>query len=273
MHVRALLSRAIGSQPPAAHSGASAAGSGPGSAPAQRLQSQWQAHVVRRARDVVGAAHLPGPPFWPERYAGFGDLPRTIRVPHRLPHTPQWNGAVAIALARTFLPSGVSGAAGDALAEIGAAELLLPMRAFRPIADRTDLTMDGVRVLAMRFAAPIRLTVRQWLRAGTWRGYALLWRYEGGTFRLRWQAASPGIRLPRTAVIGAPAEAVWADALRLHLTHRTGRSHHGVEEVRTGAGRAWWFTRFGVVRDDAGAGSGWLNPRAVLALVTLARGR
>jgi len=195
-----------------------------------------------------------------------------------------------MALARTFLPPGVAGAAADALAEVGAAELLLPMHIFRPIAARTDLTMDGLRDLAVRFAAPIRLTVRQWLRTGTWRGFALLWREEDRSLRLRWRAASPGAQLPPTAVIGAPAEAVWGDGSRLYLTYRTGRPHHGVEEVRTGTGSAWWFTRFGAVRDDSaaslgaphavlsrsgreGAGSVHASGRAVLALVTLARGR
>ncbi len=185
--------------------------------------------------------------------------------PHLPPHTPQWNGALAIALARTLLTPGVSGMAADALAEIGAAELLLPMHVFAPIAARTDLTMDGLRDLALRFATPIRLTARQWLRTGTWRGFALLWRAEDGTLRLRWRAVSPGTRLPRTVTLGASAGEVWMDGSRLYLTHRTGRSHHGVEEVRTGAGPAWWFTRFGIVRDD--------RQRSVLALVTLARGR
>lgn len=192
----------------------------------------------------------------------------------RLPaHTPQWNGAVALALARTFLPPGTVGAAADTLAEIGAAELLLPMHVFRPIAARTDLTMDGLRALAMRFGAPIRLTVRQWLGTGTWRGFALLWREEEGALRLRWRAASPRTRLPRTMVLGAPADAVWGEGSRLYATHRTGRSHHGVEEVQTGIGPAWWFIRFGVVRDSVGEQGGSPPGRAVLALVTLACGR
>ncbi len=230
---------------------------------------------MRRAREVVGEAHLGPPPVRPERYAGCGGLPKVLEIPSLRwpPHTPQWNGAVAIALARFLLPPGVPGPAADALAEIGAAELLLPMHVFRPIAARTDLTMDGVRDLAMRFAAPIRLTVRQWLRTGAWRGCALFWRNEGGTLRLRWRAASAGIRLPRTVVIGAPADAVWTGRSRLYLTHRTGRPHHGVEEVRTGTGSVWWFTRFGVVRDGAGPAAERSSSRAVLALVTLARGR
>ncbi len=230
---------------------------------------------MRRAREVVGAARLGGPPFRPERYAGCGGLPKVLEIPPPRwpPHTPQWNGAVAMALARTLLPPGVPGTAADALAEIGAAELLLPMHVFGPIAARTDLTMDGVRDLAMRFAAPIRLTVRQWLRTGTWRGCALLWRDDAGTLRLQWRAASAGVRLPPTVVIGAAAYAVWTDGSRLYLTHRTGRPHHGVEEVRTGSGLVWWFTRFGVVRDGAGAAAGRVASRAVLALVTLARGR
>jgi len=240
---------------------------------AQALNSRQAAQVVRRAREVVRASGGAGPPFPPERYAarcGVGAMPLD---PHLPPHTPQWNGAFALALARTFLPPGAGGAAADALAEIGAAELLLPMRVFRPIAARTDLTMDGVQDLAMRFAAPIRLTVRQWLGTGTWRGFALLWREEDGTLRLRWRAASPRTRLPRTAAIGAPAGEVWGEESRLYATLRTGRSHHGIEEVQTGAGPAWWFTRFGIVRDAPAEAGGNRAGRAVLALVTLARGR
>jgi hypothetical protein len=64
----------------------------------------------------------------------------------------------------------------------------------------------------------------------------------------------------------------------LFATHRTGRPHHGVEEVRSAAGTAWWFVRFGAVRDPgdaagrtpAGARSGLA--RAVFAMVMLARG-
>ncbi len=234
---------------------------------------RWEALVIRRARAVVGAVRPGRPPVRLEQYAGRGGLPHRDEIPSVRwpPHTPQWNGAVAIALARALLPPGVSGPAADTLAEVGAAELLLPMHLFRPIAARTDLTMDGVRGLAMRFAAPIRLTVRQWLRTGMWRGCALLWRSEGGTLRLRWRAASAGMRFPRTMALGAPADAVWAGESRLYPTHRTGRPHHGVEEVLTGAGSVWWFTRFGAVRDDEGTARS--SARAVLALVTLARER
>ncbi|TMI82066.1 MAG: hypothetical protein E6H03_06155 [Bacillati bacterium ANGP1] len=151
----------------------------------------------------------------------------------------------------------------DDLTEIGAAELLLPARVFTPVAARTDLTMDGLRDLALRFAAPIRLTVRQWLLTRTWTGFALLWRPDGGGLVLGWRAASPGLRFPAPAAIGAPAGAIWSAQSRLHATVRTGRPHHGVEEVQTGAGAAWWFTRFGVVRD--------LGRRSVLALVVLDR--
>ncbi len=252
------------------------------------------AQLVRRARDLGKASGAGAPPFAPERLAARCGIVRVERAPvpegarirahepardggprwvltiHPAlpPHTPQWNGAFACALARTLLPPEARGGVADALVEIGAAELLLPMHAFRAEAARTDLTMDGVRELAMRFAAPIRLTVRQWLRAGTWRGFALLWREEDGVLRLRWRAVSPGARLPRTAVIGAPAAAVWSDGSRLYATHRTGRPQHRVEEVRTGAGSAWWFARFGVVRDHI-----WTpaprTERAVLALVAL----
>jgi len=173
-----------------------------------------------------------------------------------VPHTPQWNGAVALALARVMIPAGAAGEAAARLSEIAAAELLLPMRFFRPRALRTDLTMDGVRELAMHFVAPIRLTVRQWLESGTWYGLAMLWREVSGEVRLRWRAASPGVRFPTTVALGAPAESVWSPKSRLYSTLRTGRPHHGVEEVRVGPGAIWWFTRFGVVRDDWGRSPG-----------------
>jgi hypothetical protein len=187
------------------------------------------------------------------------------------PHTPQWNGALALALARTFLPPGAAGEEAEVLAEIGAAELLLPMRAFRPVAARTDLTVDGLRELAVRFAAPIRLTLRQWLRAGTWRGFALLWRREKGRLRLVWRAASPDARFPQTVAIGAPAESLWSAGSRLYAALHTGRPQHGVEEVRTGEGAMWWFTRFWIVRDLRGAPARAAAGQAVLALVTLVR--
>lgn len=255
--------------------------------------------VVRRARAITSASRIPGPPFAPERYAarcgvevrpgavpdGIACIgPRTPRPdserprwlltidPAVPPHIPQWNGAVAVMLARTLLPPGAGGAAAEGLAELAAAELLLPMYAFRPIAARTDLTFDGVRDLAVRFAAPVRLTVRQWLQAGTWRGFALLWREEQGVLRLRWRAASPDARFPRTAAVGARADALWSSQSRLYATHRTGRPHHGVEEVWTERGPAWWFTRFGTVRAVGGEPASTHAGRAVLALVTLARG-
>jgi hypothetical protein len=241
--------------------------------------------VLRRARAATAA--FGGPPPLPlDRVAGRLGIPeirrvdlggagagarledvdgrRILAVDRRIPpRTPQWNGLVAVTLARTLLPSGSRGEREDDLTEIGAAELLLPARVFAPVASRTDLTMDGLRDLALRFAAPIRLTVRQWLLTRTWTGFALLWRPDGGGLRLGWRAASPGLRFPAPAVIGAPPDALWSAQSRLHATVRTGRPHHGVEEVRTGAGAAWWFTRFGIVRDVAG--------RSVLALVVLDR--
>jgi hypothetical protein len=254
------------------------------------------AHIVRRAREVVRSSAITGPPFSPERYAtrcGVIEIRRSpladagarvhpvsgeqaghrrcvLTLDSRLPaHTPQWNGAMVLALAQTLLPSGADASASRELVEIGAAELLLPMHAFRPAAARTDLTMDGLRDLAVRFAAPIRLTVRQWLRTGAWRGFALLWREEAGTLRLRWRASSPESRLPRNAAYGAPADALWGRESRLYATYRTGRPHHGVEEVRAGAATAWWFTRFGVVRDDVSESSTLRAARAVLALIVL----
>ncbi len=245
-----------------------------------------RAQVLRRARTATAVFGFARPPFPVERAAARcgisairrvdapgeparliaeGERGRTIlTVDRRLPpRTPQWNGLVALTAARTLVPPSVSGADADELAEMAAAELLLPSRAFRPIAARTDLTMDGLRDLARRFSAPIRLAARQWLLTGTWAGYALLWRDEPSGVRLRWRAASPGATYPTTLSIGARADDVWRDRSRLDATLRTGRPHHGVEEVQIGPDAAWWFTRFGVVREDGG--------RAVLALVVLDR--
>ena len=249
--------------------------------------------VRRRAAGVVRASGMRRPPFAPERYAAkcgvsaiiAGDLDRgQVRVEYRAtadgraqrtllvldrrlpPHTPQWNGAVALGLGETLVPPGVAGDARRSLTEAAAADLLLPAAAFRPAAARTDLTMDGLRDLSARFAAPLRLTARQWLSTGLWRGFALLWRAEDGTLRLRWRAASSG-RFPPALSLGADAAAVWTPASRLFATHRTGRPHHGVEEVRTGTETAWWFTRFAAVRDGAGGA----RP-AVFAMVMLASG-
>jgi hypothetical protein len=243
------------------------------------------AQVLRRARAVTAALGGARPPFPPERAAagcGISEIrgaalpqpfawliteagrPAVLAVDSRIPpHTPQWNGLIALTAARTLLPPGVGGTRADELAEIGAAELLLPARVFRPISARTDLTMDGLRDLASRFSAPIRLTIRQWLLTGTWGGFALLWRVDPSGIRLKWRAASPGARYPTTLAIEARADDVWRDRARLDATFRTGRPHHGVEEVSTGSGPAWWFTRFGIVRDDGG--------RAALALVVLDR--
>jgi hypothetical protein len=234
------------------------------------VQPEAVAQVLRRASAVVGGEGRGRPPFAVSRYAARCGvvIPADRRLP---PHTPQWNGAVALAVARTFVPAGTSPAAAAALAEIGAAELLLPMRIFRPIAAKTDLTMDGLTDLALRFGAPIRLTARQWLRTGSWRGFALLWRDEHASFVLGWRAASPTLTFPRALRLGTPAAATHVDSSRLDATFRTGRPHHGVEEIRTGRGTAWWFVRFGVVRDDAEDASHH-GRRAVLALVTLAAG-
>jgi hypothetical protein len=244
------------------------------------------AQVLRRARAASATFGLARPPVALERAArrcGIGeirlvDLPRepaalitqarghaVLAVDGRIPpHTPQWNGLVALAVARTLLPPGAGDADTNELAEVGAAELLLPARVFRPIAARTDLTMDGLRDLARRFSAPIRLTIRQWLLTGTWAGFALLWRQDLTGIRLAWRAASPGATYPATVVLGASADDVWRDRSRLDATLRTGRPHHGVEEVATGSSVVWWFTRFGIVRDDGG--------RAALALVVFDRG-
>lgn len=182
------------------------------------------------------------------------------RIP---PRTPQWNGLVALAAARMLLPPGLAGSAAQELAEIGAAELLLPAHVFLPIAARTDLTLDGLTDLARRFSATVRLTIRQWLQTGTWSGFALLWRQDGADIRLRWRAVSPGLTYPPGLAIGGRAEDVWHDCGRLKATLQSGRPHHGVEQVSTGRGSAWWFTRFGVVRDE--------GARAALALVVLDR--
>lgn len=249
------------------------------------MDPRQTAQVLRRARAATATFGLARPPIALERAArrcGIGeirpvDLPRepavlitqarghaVLAVDGRIPpHTPQWNGLVALAMARTLLPPGAGAADTNELAEVGAAELLLPARAFRPIAARTDLTMDGLRDLARRFSAPIRLTIRQWLLTGTWAGFALLWRQDPAGIRLAWRAASPGATYPATVVLGASADEVWRDRSRLDATLRTGRPHHGVEEVATGSRPAWWFTRFGIVRDDGG--------RAALALVVFDR--
>ena len=247
--------------------------------------------VVRRARELTASFRAAGPPFFPERLAALcgvdgirrADTPvgarwtvveeagRRVLLMDRAipPRTPQWNGSIALALAHTLLAPGAHGrgSAGARLAEIAAAEMLLPGRVFWPIARRTDLTMDGLRDLAFRFSAPIRLTVLQWLLSGVWEGFALLWRREEDALRLRWRAASPGLRFPPSAAIGASAAELWCSQGRLYETLRTGRPQHGVEQVWTAIGSAprWWFTRFGVVRDE--------GARAVLALVVLERRR
>ena len=247
--------------------------------------------VVRRARELTASFRAAGPPFFPERLAALcgvdgirrADTPvgarwtvveeagRRVLLMDRAipPRTPQWNGSIALALAHTLLAPGAHGrgSAGARLAEIAAAEMLLPGRVFWPIARRTDLTMDGLRDLAFRFSAPIRLTVLQWLLSGVWDGFALLWRREEDALRLRWRAASPRLRFPPSATIGASAAELWCSQGRLYETLRTGRPQHGVEQVWTAIGSAprWWFTRFGVVRDE--------GARAVLALVVLERRR
>jgi hypothetical protein len=255
------------------------------------LGARSAGRVVQRARRLTAASRAPGPPFPPERlvslcgvdgirradglagarWAAVEEAGRRIILVDRAipPRTPQWNGAIALALAHTLLAPAAParGPAVVRLAEVVAAEILLPGRVFGPIARRTDLTMDGLRDLAFRFSAPIRLTVLQWLLSGVWGGFALLWCREGEALRLRWRAASPGLRFPPSAAIGASAAEFWASQMRLHETLRTGRPHHGVEQVWTagGARPRWWFTRFGAVRDE--------GARAVLALVVLERGR
>jgi hypothetical protein len=253
--------------------------------------------VSQKGAAVVRASGMRRPPFAPERYAAKcgvaaivagapdrgqvlveqratadGLAERTLIVVDRRlpPHTPQWNGAVALGLGETMVPRGVAGEARRALAEAAAADLLLPAASFRPAAARTDLTMDGLRDLSTRFAAPLRLTARQWLSVGLWQGFALLWREEDGALRLRWRASSSG-RFPPALALGADAAAVWAPESRLFATHRTGRAHHGVEEVRTGSGTAWWFTRFAAVREGAGEARGAARA-SVFAMVMLASG-
>ena len=254
-------------------------------APARGAPARDVVEAIRsRARAVVRVSGLRRPPFAPERYGAACGVAAIVAAPldggpvrlerggtrllvdRRLPpHTPQWNGAVALGLAERLAPPGLAGEVRRTLVEIAAAELLLPIAVFRPRALRTDLTIDGLQDLAARFAAPLRLAARQWLSTGLWRGYALLWRADDGVLRLRWRAAS-GPRFPPALVLGADAAEVWAPASRLFATHRTGRPHHGVEEVRTGAGTAWWFTRFGAVRERAEQAP----PRAVVAMVMLA---
>jgi hypothetical protein len=229
-------------------------------------------YAARCGVDAIIAAALDGESVKVEHRDGVPD--RTARtvllVDRRLPpHTPQWNGAVAFGLGET-LAAGGGAADRRALAEAAAAELLLPMHVFRPAAARTDLTVDGVRELAGHFAAPLRLTARQWLASGLWHGLALLWREEAGTLRLWWRAASPGL-MPASPALGADAAAVWAPGSRLFATQRTGRSHHGVEEVRLGTPPVWWFVRFAALRDPAER-EDRRGPTAVFAMVMLTRG-
>jgi hypothetical protein len=241
--------------------------------------------MLRRARAVTAAAGFARAPVGVEhaaarcgireirRAAGSQEDARLMVAPdgssvltldRRIPpRTPQWNGLVALAAAQMLLPPGVAGSAAQEMAEVGAAELLLPARVFLPIAARTDLTLDGLKDLARRFSATIRLTIRQWLQTGTWTGFALLWRQDPAAIRLSWRAVSPGLTYPPGLAIGARAGDVWQDCGRLNATLRSGRAHHGVEQVSTGRGSAWWFTRFGMVRDE--------GTRAALALVVLDR--
>jgi hypothetical protein len=266
--------------------------------PRDAVRRRWVYDVRQRCAAVVRASGMRRPPFAPERYAAkcgvaaiIAGAPEggQVRVEHRAtddgrahrtmivvdrrlpPHTPQWNGAVALGLGETMVPPGAAGEARRTFAEAAAADLLLPAAFFRPAAARTDLTMDGLRDLSARFAAPLRLTARQWLSVGLWRGFALLWRELDGALRLGWRASSSG-RFPPALALGVDAAAVWAPESRLFATRRTGRAHHGVEEVRTGGGTAWWFTRFAAVRDGAGEGGGAARP-AVFAMVMLASGR
>lgn len=252
--------------------------------------------VRRRAAAIVRTSGMRRPPFLPERYAArcgvaaiiaapldgeavklehradrAGRTARTLLLVNRRlpPHTPQWNGAVALGLGET-LAAGSGAADRRALAEAAAAELLLPMPVFRPAAARTDLTVDGVRELAGRFAAPLRLTARQWLASGLWHGLALLWREDAGTLRLWWRAASPGF-MPVPLALGTDAAAMWAPGSRLFATQRTGRPHHGVEEVRLGTRPVWWFVRFAALRDPADTADR-RSLTAVFAMVMLTRG-
>ncbi|HEV2282867.1 MAG TPA: hypothetical protein VGX75_10835 [bacterium] len=265
--------------------------------PRDAVRRRWGYDVSQRCAAVVRASGMRRPPFSPERYAAkcgvagiIAGAPEEgqVRVEHRTtadgraqrtmivvdrrlpPHTPQWNGAVALGLGEMMLPPGAAGEARRALAEAAAADLLLPAAVFRPAAARTDLTMDGLRDLSARFAAPLRLTARQWLSVGLWRGFALLWRELDGALRIGWRASSSG-RFPPALALGTDAAAVWTPDSRLFATHRTGLAHHGVEEVRTGGGTAWWFTRFAAVRDGVAEGGGAARP-AVFAMVMLASG-
>jgi hypothetical protein len=224
-------------------------------------------HIIRLARRATASVPCRIPPVPLAALAGRCGASEDLRVEVRIPpQTPRWNGLAAVALARRLV-TGVPGAASAAdapdLVETAAAELLLPARVFVPLAARTDLTMDGVRELARRFSAPIRLTVRQWLAAGDWSGFAFLWRGRTGGLRLAWRAASPRLAFPPGAEIGTSAGRLFRDPARLEATFLTGRPHHGLEEVWTGTRPAWWFTRFGAVRDE-------VSP-AVLALVVFER--
>jgi len=124
----------------------------------QPVDPRVVAGVLRRARAVTAALGQAGPPYALERAAARCGVTKILRVDApgaacRIlegdegapiiavdrglpPHTPEWNGCVAMTLARLLLPPAASGAGADELAEIAAAELLLPARAFRPQGSR-----------------------------------------------------------------------------------------------------------------------------------------
>src|SRR5262245_34424555 len=141
------------------------------------MNARSASRVVQRARALTAGLRAGGPPFPPERLAvlcGVDGIRRAdaiaggrwalveeagrriILIDRTIPaRTPQWNGSIALALAHALLASEAQarGPAAARLAEMAAAEILLPGRVFWPIARRTDLTMDGLRDLAFRFSA------------------------------------------------------------------------------------------------------------------------
>ena len=80
-------------------------------------------------------------------------------------------------------------------------------------------------------------------------------------------AASQRERFPKSAAIGAPATSCGFPSQRFYATLRTGRPHHGVEEVRSRRRPAWWFTRFGIVRGGADPSARSGGGRGILALI------
>ena len=124
------------------------------------MDQRQAAQILRRARAITAMFGFARPPVTLERAAarcGISEIRPVDRpgAPARLdagaggavvlaidsripPHTPQWNGVVALTMAQALMSPGMGVATADELAEVAAAELLLPARIFGPIAARTE---------------------------------------------------------------------------------------------------------------------------------------